>query len=518
MTRTRKLILTTTAVAALAALLAGGAAPDTPLGALVPAARAQDKPDLSADWDKAWDRTMAECANKYEQLYKWCHSKKLAFTAINVRRLVLRYDPDNEEVRKFVGYERTPDGLWIRNENRRDQIRQEADVEDPKSQKFPTQLEAKNKQVVTAWKALANRALSNGKAEPANAAQWTEKAGRAWEKVLQVDSGNEEAHKALGHTKVAGRYAWPEMKPFLLAREERKTSGQKRANAPVKTSAGQYSELMSSLNQPGAAAQGEYILVSSVHGKKSAEEGTAWGERALQDFIAIYAPKGDIVERIRGMRLSYLKDRPVFYDALARSGMDPKTLERYKQAGIGGTQIAGEHLAVGDQQTSINDHVVHQVGHRLIHSLRNMAITDLGMPNDDLEDWIQESTAYDLSRRLTGTTHWMCVAFGKYGNDLDPHPDRDIWIDLARKLVEYDDDVELSRLYKCKIADQQLRGPETVKGYAFLQFLFESNAEKAQEWIWHAAAQGTPAACEKVLGQSMDELDRQYRNWILKSW
>ena len=128
---------------------------------------------------------------------------------------------------------------------------------------------------------------------------------------------------------------------------------------------------------------------------------------------------------------------------------------------------------------------------------------------------------------------------------MTPKPGQDLWIMLARRQVEMDDDVELNRLWKLTLTD--IRGPETVKGYALLQFLFEHDPALAQKFIWHALAHGTPAAVVDVYGDwpgtpkpkeedataesyakgafnqpeyqaAMNALDDRYREWIIKSW
>ena len=87
-----KLALTTLAIATT---LACGVA-DAPTGVRFAAsAYAQQKPevDLAGEWDKAHETVLRDSAKAYESLYKWCKDKKLDFTAISARRLILRYDP-----------------------------------------------------------------------------------------------------------------------------------------------------------------------------------------------------------------------------------------------------------------------------------------------------------------------------------------------------------------------------------------------------------------------------------------
>lgn len=518
MTRTRTLVLTTSALLALGALApVGGAGPLS-----LPAALAQEKVDPVAEWDKRWERSTVESANVYEQLYKWCIQNKLSFTAINVRRLVLRYDPDNDEVRKYVGYEKSPDGQWVRNENRRDAIRDEADIEDPKAKRYPEQIISRNKRVVGIWKGLATSAMENAKKDPAGAAAWTERAGRAWEKVLEVDPTIEEAHKALNHPKVNGRYVWPEAKPFILVRDERKSGGQKRAKLSFPTQAMDPDGLFKAAGLTGAAARTERFIVVTEHGKDSAIRQAQWCERALQDYVEVYGvPMDQLKDRVAITRFDHVKEEEGFRRMLQAVGWNAARIAEFMKY-FGGTQLeAGERAHHGQDGAPADDHCIHWVARGCALGQRSIAITDgIGPPQQGTEDWLESSIAYDLTRRLTGTCLTVVGAFGKYGTDMTPRIDRDIWMEMARKLVEYDDDVPLSRLVKCKYEDQNIREPQVVKGYALIQFLFESDVEKAREFIRTALVTGTPTAVTKVFGEemTMDELDKRYRNWILKSW
>lgn len=515
----RNLVLTAAAAAGAAALVASGAPIPSP-DLAAPAFAQQMKPeDLAAEWDKGWARANSDSAKAYESLYKWCNDNQLKFTAINTRRLVLRYDPQNEEVRGFVGYAKSPDGFWIRNENRRDQIRDESDIEDPKAKKYPEKLASADKKVAALWKALANKAKKNGELDAANAAAWAEKARTAWMKVLQVDSANEEAHKSLNHPKFAGKYVRPEALPFLKTRADRKEGGLKRANLAFKTAAVEMSGALPQAGLAGGGAKSDRFTVDTVHGKDVAAKLAVWAERSAVDFCEIYGVNAEVKDQLPYYKFKIVKDRDELKKVLKVIGMKDAEIERFVKFFGGGSNLpSGECTSTSSGGADSEDYVIHYTGHALSHAARSMAVRELGSPNEGVEDWLQESIAYDITRRLTGTTLTTCGDFGKYGTDIDPNPAKDIWIELAKRLVEYDDDVPLSKLWKLKHSEQNIGGPETVKGYAFVQFVFESDPEKGRKFIFAALAQGTPAAVEAVYGISMDELDAQYRDWITKSW
>ena len=94
---------------------------------------------------------------------------------------MLRYLPDDEENRAFLGYikEKLNDGTenwkWVRNDVRRDQINELSDFDDPKATKYAKELGDADKKVQSWFKGLAKKATENGAAKDASAdAKWPE--------------------------------------------------------------------------------------------------------------------------------------------------------------------------------------------------------------------------------------------------------------------------------------------------------------------------------------------------------
>jgi len=430
---------------------------------------------------------------------------------------------------------KTPDGHWIRNDARRDAIREEADIEDPKAQKFPDKLASADKSVVGTWKSLAQKAKKNGELDVANAEAWKTKAAVAWERVLQIDPANTEAHTALAHPKFGGKFVRPEAMPFLKVRDERKQGGQKRANMPFKAEVMDMDGLVKAAGLTGGAAKSEHVVINTVHGKDVAVRLAIWAERAAEDFVMIYGVDPDVKNRLPINRLDVVKEKSELEKVSAAGGWEAAKVAEFSKHFGGWQVVAGQFVNTCSAGADADDSVIHRMGHSLGDAMRNMAIQEVGSPSAGMEDWLQETIAYDLSRRLTGTVLTQCGAFGKYGMDMEPRMDKDIWIEMARRLVEYDDDVPLAQLWRKSLQEQNLRGQEKVKGYAFVQFLFESDVEKARQFMKIAAAQGTPRATVAVYGEgdgsapstsgatgegvaAMDALDAKYREWIIKSW
>lgn len=474
--------------------------------------------DLAA-WDDAWAGALLASAAKYEALAKWCGAKKLPYSEFRIRALVLRYLPDDAAARADVGYVRGPDGTWVRDEARHQAMRATSDIEDPRAMKLHEKEAATNRSVVALWRRLPQQAARQVEADPPNADAWTERAARAWSRVLEADPSDEAAHKALGHPKFEGRYVLPEALPFLAARSERRRGGQMRANLRFPPERVATSGAFAAAGLAGGGARSAHAVVDSAHGADAAARLCVWTERAIADFGTVYGPAPAAAEPSAPVKLNVVPGKDELMRLLLSAGWSDADAERFASFRRGGPGVpAGESTATSAGRADADDAAIHAAGHALAAALRADAIRELGSPVPHAEDWLVESVAHDLSRPLTGTTVVPCCAFGRYGFDVESNPDADRWIVLAKRLVESDDDVPLTRLCVLTLARRELGGPETVKGYALLQFLFEWDAAKARAFVRTALAQGTTHAIDVVYHDSMDAIDARYREWLRVTW
>lgn len=508
----------TLTLAAAAALCAVFAAPTIPrLDGPVAPAFAQDKPDLMAEWQNGWKTAHKNAAAEWNKIFKFCQDKSLEDTGNLTRRRVFKWEPENEEVRKYFGYTKQADGKWVQTDEKRlSALREAVDIDDPKATDYQKKVLAAEKKIRDSFKALAQKAKKNGDAEPARAAEWKEKEKSAWWRVLDAENTNEEAHKALGHEKFEGRYYSPFAMPFAKARKVRKDAGVQRAGMDFAVGPTGVDGVAQASGLSFFGAKSKHFTVLAMHGQDNAIQCAKWSERALEDFVKVYALDESFRESLPIRRFNLVKEKPDMEKLLKAEGQDPKQIARFLEI-FAGTGFRDERATITEGQADAHDHCMHYTGHACAAALAHLAAAEYGA-GEGREDWITEALAYDITRRLSGTTLTTCGAFGKYGNNMTPKPNQDLWIELARLQVDNDDDVALSRLYRCKMAEQQLRGPETVKGYAFIQFLFEKDLEKAREFVKRCLAQGTPTAVKETYDLDLDTIDAQYREWILKSW
>lgn len=496
--------------------------------------------DLVAEWESRYEKSLKDAANEYGKIVKK-YADKLEATSAYTRRRMLRYLPDDEENRKFLGYlkEKLNDGTenwkWVRNDVRRDQLNEMSDLDDPKATKYGKDLTDADKKVAGWFKGLAKKATENGAAKDASAdAKWSEKATRAWERVLEVDDvptnkDAEEAHKALNHPKFEGKYVTPLKQQYVKARAERKKSGEKTGASAPKADAVECDGSFVSSGLAGGGAKSPHVTFNTSHGKEAAITFVQAAEKALSDLVEIYAFPEQIKDRLGVSKINFIKDTDEFRKLMTKgfNWKDAK-VQQYIDAHFGGTGENGEWVHTCSAGADGADASMNITAMLATRAAQGAARADLGSSvRDEVEDWLWQSIGYDVTKRVNGTCILKWGGFGRYGDTIEARPGEDKWVELARRLVQTDDDVPLQKFPKFKINEQDFKGPQIVKGWAFLQFVFEKDPAKAKTFLWNALANGTPQAVALVYPdnedspdpeKSMEKLDAEYRQWILKAW
>jgi hypothetical protein len=524
--------------------LSGGLILPCPLAAAPdgPAAPAAAADDGATDWNNRWDKTFKDAAKEYVKLSKQYESQ-LEKSSAFVRWRVLQYLPDDPETRAFLGYikAKQADGKdgWERNDIVHDKLKEMTDLADPKATKFGKDSAETDKRVANWFKGLALKATECGAAKGAlPESKWAEKAARAWERVLMVDdsAGNklaEDAHKALGHPQFDKKYVSPFKLKFLKARADRKAAAQKLHDFVVKPcDECPIDGKFVAAGLTGAAAKTTNMVVLTTAGKDQALQLAADCERSYNDLVETYGFPESVKERSGIKRINVVKDATEFRKFLTKGeAWTDAQVNKYTDHGMGGTNIPGEFIETAPGGAVAEDAAMNITATFAVQGAQNVARADVGntgkSAEEKVEDWLVGSIGTDITQRLLGTKllHWG--AFGKYGDEVNARPGEDKWIELARTMVLSDEDVALSRLPKLKLDNQDIKGPETVKGWAFIQFLFEKDTEKAKKFVWQAIANGTPSAVLAVypneesapdIEKSMEALDEEYRQWIVKAW
>jgi hypothetical protein len=526
------------------AVVAGGILLTPPT--LTPLARAADPAeDPLAEWNKRWDRAMKDSASEYMKIAKKYESK-LESSAVYVRRFALRYLPDDEENRKFLGYVKTKqaDGSdqWERNDIRRDQLREMTDLSDPKKTTFTKEKQDVERKICHWFKDLAKKATENGAAKDASAdAKWADKSVASWERVLDLDDGFkpdlakdfDEAHAALKHQKYAGKFVSPFKLQFVKAREERKQLGEKEKAAKISpVDPVEPDGMFVAAGLKGGGAKSAHFVVNCVFGKDVAIRCAQSSEKAMNDIIAVYGFPENIRERVT-FKFNFINNgeegEKQFHKFCEIGwGMKPAEVQRNLDHHLGGSVRGTEGCTMSGGGDDADDFCMNTIASILVATQSGpaMARADLGSAvKEQVDDWLWLAMGVDVTKRVLGTTLTSWGSIGRYGEAVEARPNEDKWVELARRLVQADDDVPLKRLVHLSFLKQEMKAQPMIKGWAFLQFIFEKNSKKAHDFVWNAMANGSPKAVVDIYDPestdadaSMDKLDAEYREWINKGW
>jgi hypothetical protein len=505
--------------------------------------------DPVADWQNRWDRTFKDAAKEYANLAKK-YDTKLEATSAYVRWKVLQYLPDDPETRAFLGYvkARQADGKddWERNDVIHDKLKDLTDLDDPKKTKFGTDLAAADLKIANWFKGLALKATENGNAKGASAdAKWPEKAAQAWEKVLDVDDNPsstnaaivrvaEEAHKALNHPQFEKHYVSPFKLKFLKVRAERKAIGQKEHDAVIKPcDPCELDGKFAAAGLTGGGGKSANFVFNATAGKDLSLRLAADCERSQMDLFAIYGYPDTVRERVALKKFNVVKDEKEYRQILVKGfGWSDADVTKYLTAHFNDVGLGAEQVMTTSGGADADDAAMNITATVTTDAAQSIARSEVGVAGSGasghVEDWLWQSVAYDVTKRVNGTAILVHGTFGKYGETIEARPGEDKWVELARRLVVTGEDVPISRLHKLKLENpKDFGGPETIKGWALLQFLFETDADKAKKFVWNAIANGTPAAALAIYpndesapdaDKSMAKLDEEYRKWIVKGW
>lgn len=516
--------------------------------------------DPVAEARKKWDRDNSWACEQFWKLQKFCNQNGLAFSGNYVLRGVFKFDPDHEETRKYFGYDRKGDH-WEWNDAARDNFRSVIDEDDPLGKKF---LAAR----ATLEAGIAKRFNGNGKRwakdsaeaeDPAVKASLSELSKQAFERVLRlqfddpkVEKERDIAHKALDHPKFEGKYVTPYQLEKMRIRAERKKTGQKYAALAPKTEPIALDGVFKTAGFEGAAAKSEHFAVYCVHGQEVANRLAQQMERGMEYVIDIYGLPDQLRENNPIKTYLEVKDK-IQYRRVMDVATDWSEGDKLAyQENTGGTGLPNGSFVdtSADGGADADDNSMNVSSQNAARGARRLAVSAIGRQGTegDVEDWLWQAIASDCTKHVLNTTLTRWGAFGDYGKGFQASSGVDEWIALARRQVEMDDDVPMERLFRMTIQEHDFKGPQMVKSYAFIHYLFEDDTGEARKFFWHAFAEGTPAAAMRVYGEKLlgaekvpdeiedlpsskdkkllppvyDELlralDRGYRDWILAAF
>ena len=336
---------------------------------------------------------------------------------------------------------------------------------------------------------------------------WCQKEGlldqakKAWEKAIKLDSDNEAAREGLGYEKVDGEWITEKQK---RAREEAKEG---KVVDDVSRFEGPLGVKLYKMESAHFRVETVFpidILKDYVKTLETAyayfqrdvgvTEGTdMWGTKALFVVLGTTAQWHKWVDLFGG-------------GSAADKEFTKKTRGSLAAPNLFAIQYEGED----GTHASTLDGLVHKAAHMLAHHYWGID-----------QSWLLEGFAYYYTVKVLNSTHTHCVARGTYDNPNSGEKDwgqSENWKELVKKDDVDHADPDVRMFYKQTTADLQYQS--TVKAWSMISWLFDTHREKFQEWLEAVGKKGQEqdVAMKEILGWTPEELDKEWRDYVIENY
>jgi tetratricopeptide (TPR) repeat protein len=468
----------------LAALALGVVGPHTAL------AKREKKP--SEEYAEKERKFLAAIGARYVGVAKWSYKNKLFQFAIMDYETVLKYDPSNKDARKYLGHVRSR-GKWVVDPSKKPTEEQNKRPEgwtDRDMEKLYEEREKLIEQVrVYAGKKYADLGL------------WCRKKGlelqarKAFDVALKNDKNCEKARKALGHVNIDGVWLTPKQ---AKAREEAREGKWVEGGSIWEQALGL------KLNKAESAHFRIETVLPGAELKRFIKECETTYAYFLRDF------GDDPLKEVwpgRKARLLVLGNEAQWHAFVDRFVHNQKEFTR----ALSGTTNRQGLTGVTYNKDSIDlivDSLVHRSAHFLVTHYLHLE-----------QPWIQEGFAYYYTVKVLNSTRTHCVAWDPYSNARNDQDwgDSQNWKDLLKEAVRNKDDFDLRMLMGLKITG--MKQPQAVKAWGVITWFFDHHREAFMKWLKDVAAgKSQDQAFQDHFGQRPEDLDQQWRDYILENW
>jgi tetratricopeptide (TPR) repeat protein len=453
--------------------------------------------ELFADKEKKFRRAIAA---KYVELGETCEKLKFYRFAREAYNEALEYETNNRAAREALGYVRKS-GKWVVSPVESKKLPEENKRTEGQSDRDFEKLQKE-------YERAKEKAGQYAAKKYAGLGRWCEKEGltdqakKAWQRALTLDTDNEVARKGLGYKKVNGEWLTDKQ---IQARKEAKEG------KVVKDSSQYESQLGVRLNKMESA----HFRIETVFAHETCGEYVKACETCYAYFLR---DVGDSPEtqvwpgRAFFLVLEYKDQWNRYVDKFVHGG--PKQKELTKKC-VGqhnsGNVHAARYLGESDDALSAKDGLVHTTAHFLVFHHFNI----------QKEAWLQEGFAYYYTIKVLDSTNTHCVALGTYHNPeggLKDWGDSTNWRELVKNEVVSHADPDL-RSFHVKVT-AELRYKESVKAWSLITWLFDKHREKFLEWLELVGKEGTTQdeAFQKLFGWSLEEVDREWRDYVRENY
>jgi len=451
--------------------------------ALAPVAGAKDDPTLTPDQqlDAAIAKHREAIGDAHYKIAKWCRSKKYHRTAHAHWVIGLHFHPEDRTARRTLGYKKT-DGEWV--------LAKPIDLdkvedEDRPPPEYVERLDEIRSDRVKELMKLVDRAKALG---------LDARAQELVEKALRVDPESEVVRKALGHVQIADRWFTPDEAAALSTTIE------------IERSPG-VTPISSGLGLPVQQYRAQRFF---VEGNGSEEH----FRHVLEGEVRTY----EFIRRLRGGRDWLPANAQIGFLAMGdldkfKAYVDQKTdldetSRRYAKEGGHMRDLNGGAIVAYDFVEAIGGHA-----DRMSH-----IVAAHGMGASRSDAWLLQGFTDFVCGRIIGSmaTRFVQVQRTGGGDSGSSKRSDEVWRRFLLQSVALGTDGRTELLFQSSLSGLESR--DVTKAWSIVSFFYERDWKKMIEFISKAEGGATADAFAEVWGMSIDQVDREWRAYVIEHY
>lgn len=451
-----------------------------------------------ADKEKAFLRAVAA---KYVELAAQGRKLKLFQFAREAYEEALKYEENNRDARKWLGYVRKSSG-WV--------------IDPAEAKKMPEQNQKPQNMHQSDFDKLVKKYRESEKKvglyvgrKYSGLGKWCDKEGlsdqakKAWEKAIRFDPDNEVARTGLGFKLVDGK--WRTEKQIRAIKEAKE-------GRLVNDSPSRYEgPLGIKLNKMESA----HFRIETVYAPDDLREYVKNCEQAYAYFLRDVGEEE--LKAVWSSKAFFLvldnQEQWHRYVDLFTGGSDRQKnfTKQCKGSSADPSLHSAQYMGADGDHAGVIDGLVHRTSHFLVHHYWN--ITN--------QAWLKEGFAYYYTLKMLESTRWHCLALGDYNNPgggMKDWGESQNWKELLKEQVLGHGDPDVRMFHAQPISDLQFQA--SVKSWSMITWLFDKHREPFMKWLTAVGREGRKQeeALHEIFGWSFEELDKEWRDYVRENY
>ena len=485
-----------------AALAAGCLAAPLSAVAVPPPAWAEDAG--LAYFEAAYEKMARNVAKKLWGVSNDARKRNLHQFAVETAQHALDFDPDQKDAREYLCYEKRG-GEWVRDEDKASRMQKQnlknekesQETYDKKVQKWREERDKVEAFVADQYVGIGEQCAQKG---------FDEQARTAFERAPPPEPQNAAAHPGLGPVP-RGRF-WMSRKK--LAAIEKAAEGTWITDDTYAQGVG----------VPLHAIESPHFRLFDDGPKEVLAEHVKALETLYVYFLADVGidPETDLFEG-RKIDLCVVSTPGPWHrwvDEFSNSA-DKEWTKQSTTSWSWFTLRAGVLRVETAEHVDTRDPLLHHAAHFLSQAVWK----------SKKHPWLDEGLAYYYTVKIQDTTRTSCLDKNVtgYGNNQDiVGGDKDWtqserWRDFLRHIVSRKADTELRKILMTPLATLQL--PDSTKAWAFVTWLMDTDRDKLIAFLTRVRDEpelDQEAALQELFGKGMEQLDDEWRAWVLRAF